>query len=107
MTARAALLLVLCAGGGCRFGLGHLALATTATVQPAAGGPPRHATGRSCVPIVFVFPAGRLPNVERAIDAALAAGAGAVMHDVEIRYEIHYLPFVFGHACYVVEGDVS
>jgi hypothetical protein len=64
-------------------------------------------TARSCVPILLVFPAGHLPNVGRAVDAALADGRGTVMRDVEVRYEIRYVPFVYGHACYVVEGDVS
>jgi hypothetical protein len=41
-----------------------------------AGADPRRVAGRSCVPIVVLFPAGRLPNVARAIEAALAAGRG-------------------------------
>jgi hypothetical protein len=108
MTARTAVLaLVLGLAGGCRFTLGHLALATTRIPDPDAAAPPRHVTARSCVPIVLVFPAGRLPNLGRAIDTALAEGGGTTMRDVEVRYEIRYLPFVFGHACYVAEGDVS
>jgi hypothetical protein len=100
--------LVLAVASGCRFHLGKLALATTARDPvPDSGAPARHVTARSCVVLLFVFPASRLPNLGRAVDAALADGRGTVMRDVEVRYELNYLPFVFGHACYVVEGDVS
>jgi hypothetical protein len=92
--------------GGCAFTVGRLALVSTR--EPgAARAAPRHVTGRSCLRIVGVFPAGRLPSVERAVDAALAAGGGTAVRNAEVRYEIRYVPLLFGRACYVVEGDVS
>jgi hypothetical protein len=102
----AALALLVCFAG-CSFTVGRFALASTRDPEPGRGGDPRRVTARSCVPILFVFPAGRLPNVGRAIDAALGTGGGTLMRQVVIRYEMLYLPLVFGEACYVVEGEVS
>ena len=97
---------------GCTFTVGRLELATTRAVDlsllrrtPATTA--RHAVGRSCVPVLVFFPAGRLPSLTRAIDEALDASGGTVMRDVLIRYRLVYLPFFFGRGCYEVEGAVS
>ena len=93
---------------GCTFTVGHLALMTTRDVRPTApSSDPRHVRTETCVPILFVFPVGPLPNIGRAIAAAEAAGHGTAVRNVVVRYEMLYVPFVFGHGCYVVEGDVS
>jgi hypothetical protein len=93
---------------GCSFTVGRLALVTTREVEPhAASVDPRHVTIESCVPLLFVFPVGPLPNIGRAVSAALEAGHGSALRNVVVRYEMLYVPFVFGHGCYVVEGDLS
>jgi hypothetical protein len=95
---------------GCVGTTGHLAAATTREVDARAafvdGRVARHVTGRSCIQIVVVVPT-RMPNIGAAIDDALRHGDGTVLRHVTIRYELFYVPFVYGRACYVVEGDAS
>jgi hypothetical protein len=66
--------------------------------------PPRHVVGRSCIDLIVVVPT-RMPNFGEAITAALRQGGGRVLTDVTISYEIRYVPFIYGVACYVAEGD--
>jgi len=92
---------------GCVGTTGHLAAASTRDVEPRdllVDTPPRHVVGRSCIDVVVVFPA-RIPNIGEAIEDALRKGGGRVLTEVTIRYELVYLPLVYGTACYVAEGD--
>ncbi len=52
----------------------------------------------------MVFPLA-MPNFGDAVEEALRTSGGRVLTDVTIGYTIRYLPFVYGKACYVVEGD--
>ena len=92
---------------GCSFTVGHVALFATRDVDLRPRSERRHVRERSCVPIVFVFPAGRLPSLSRAVDAAIQDGGGSVMRDAVVRFQMWYVPFAFGNACYIVQGDVS
>ena len=90
---------------GCRFTVGHLALLST-----RAGGSPADRSlgrghGKSCVRIVTVFPVGRLPRLGDAIDEATGRD-GHMLRNAVVRHRISYVPFVFGVACYEVEGEV-
>src|SRR5206468_7967445 len=102
----AALTLLTELAAGC-FTVGHLAFVTTRNGPSASGSDPRHVRGQSCVPLIVVFPAGPLPNLGDAVEAALRAGEGRVMRNAVVRFELAYIPFVGGRGCYVVEGDVS
>jgi hypothetical protein len=108
-TLRTALWLALTCAVGCTGTTGHLALVSTRDDLEAAAlltdSPPRHVTGRSCIDLVVVFPIG-MPNFGEAISDALRQGNGQVLTDATIRYELRYLPFIYGIACYVAEGDV-
>jgi len=64
----------------------------------------RHVVGRDCIHLIVVAPS-RMPNFGDAIADALRQTGGSVLTDVRIGYEIVYVPFVYGIACYVVEGD--
>jgi hypothetical protein len=102
-----ALRLLLSLAAGCMGTTGHLAVATTRTVNPSdplGHAPPRHVVGRSCIDLIVVFPTA-MPNFGDAIEDALRQGGGHMLTDVTIGYEILYLPPVYGIACYVVEGD--
>lgn len=57
--------------------------------------------GRSCVTMVGVVPLDWPPSLGDAV--ASAAGGGPLM-DVVVRYELRYVPLLFGRGCYVVEG---
>jgi hypothetical protein len=93
---------------GCGLRLGRLAVMTTTDADPAdAEGPAHDVEGRSCVTVAVVFPVSSLPSIERAVDDALAQRGGRILRDVELGYEIRYLPLLFGRACYVVRGRAS
>ncbi len=66
----------------------------------------RHVVGRSCIRVVGVFPTG-LPKFDDAITDALQTTGGTFLTDVTIRYEIRYVPFIYGWACYAVEGNAQ
>jgi hypothetical protein len=108
-TLRTALWLALTCAAGCTGTTGHLAVVSTRHDIPAAAlltvAPARHVIGRSCIDLVVVFPIG-LPNFGAAIADALRQGNGQVLTDASIRYEVRYLPLIYGIACYVAEGDV-
>jgi len=92
---------------GCTGTTGHLAVASTRAVDLQSLGsdsPARHAVGRSCIDLIVVVPT-RMPNFGDAIAEALRATGGEALTNVRIGYEIVYVPFVYGVACYVVEGD--
>jgi hypothetical protein len=107
MRAPWAALLLVAAAGGCRFTVGHLGSVTPTAVagSPAAVAAARVA-GRDCVPIFGVAPT-RLPSLDRAAREALAGVGGTTLSDVVIRYELRYIPFVYGRSCYVIEGAPS
>jgi hypothetical protein len=94
---------------GCVGTTGHLAIASTRDidlqdVRVDAPGP--HVVGRSCIDLIVVVPT-RMPNFGEAIERALRESGGHVLTNVRIGYEILYFPFVYGVACYVVEGEVE
>jgi hypothetical protein len=100
--------LVLGLASGCTGTTGHLAMATTRTIDPATfdfdSRTARHVVGRSCTDVVVVFPF-RIPSFGDAIDDALRQTGGSVLTSVVIGYEVLDIPLVYGRACYVVEGD--
>jgi hypothetical protein len=105
---RAVVALAAVALSGCSFTVGRLATLATTDLDPAdppAAGP--LVEGRSCVHVGFVFPVTPLPSIERAASQALAEAGRQVLHDVEIRYELFYLPVFYGRSCYVVRGRAS
>jgi hypothetical protein len=93
----------------CTFTTGHLAVPSTrdAELPAAAARPIRHVVGRSCIPLVVVFPTRYPPRVAGAVDDALRQGGGRSLTDVTIRFQLHYLPLVYGTAGYVAEGDAG
>ena len=109
MLAARVLGLTFAVASGCTGTTGHLALATTRAVDLRTvdldARAARHVVGRSCIHVVFVVPLG-MPNFGDALEDALQAG-GDVLSHVVIGYEVLDIPFVYGLACYVVEGDAS
>jgi hypothetical protein len=103
-----ALLVAAALGPGCSVTIGRLAVASPERIPARlAVEPGRPVTGRDCVPIVVLFPLARLPKLGRAFAAAVDAGRGTTLSDVTMRYELWYVPFVYGRACYAVDGMVS
>ena len=95
--------------GCCRLTLGHVELMTTRRVDPAALDTPRrqHVVGEDCLRFVGVVPRGGMPNLGRAVERALATTNGRVLTAVVVRVRWYYVPFVYGEACYMVEGDAA
>jgi hypothetical protein len=96
-----------CLSAGCVASTGHLAVATTRSIDPdrlLSTAPPQHVIGRSCIDLIVVVPTG-MPNFGEAVADALRQTGREVLTDVTIRYEIAYFPLVYGTACYVAEGD--
>ena len=92
---------------GCATGTtGHLALASTRDVDLTAIEKPsgRRIKGRSCVHVVTVVPIG-MPKFGAAIEDALRQTGGTTLLDVVVGYEVYDVPFVYGYACYVAEGE--
>ncbi len=91
--------------------MGRFAVATTRQLDAAALGAPApwvpRVRGTGCTPIIVAFPRGPLPNVEHAVEAALAAHGATRLTDVRILYRIWYIPFLGGRVCYVAEGSAS
>jgi hypothetical protein len=105
--ARTMLALLLVSVSGCVGTTGHIAAVSTRELDAAellTQMPARHVVGRSCIDVVVVFPLA-MPNVGDAVADALRQSGGRVLTDVTIRYEILYMPFVYGVACFVAEGD--
>jgi len=100
--------LVLLSVSGCVGTTGHLAVASTRDVdlQHMAAAAPQHVIGRSCITVIGVVPLA-MPNIGNAIDDALQQTGGRMLTNVSIRYEIRDLPFIYGIACYVAEGDAQ
>ena len=91
---------------GCTGTTGHLALASTRQVDLAAIEKPtgKRVVGRSCVHVVTVVPIG-MPKFGEAIEHALRQSGGTALVDVVVGYEVFDIPFVYGVACYVAEGE--
>jgi hypothetical protein len=102
------LLVLALVASGCTGTTGHLALASTRALDLRAvdldAHPGRHVVGRSCIEIVTVVPLG-IPNFGDALEDALRQTGHDALSDVVIGYEVFDIPFVYGLACYVVEGD--
>jgi hypothetical protein len=98
--------LLLALANGCAFTVGQLGSVTPSGPISAAIGSPGRVTGRDCIPIIVVAPT-RLPSLDRAAREALAGSGGTTLSDVVIRYELRYIPLVYGQGCYVIEGTPS
>ena len=101
-----ALSLAICVTG-CAGTTGHLAVVGTRPIEAhdlLRNSTPLHVIGRSCIEVIGVVPMS-LPSFGDAVTDALRHGHGHVLTDVTVGYDINYLPFVYGVACYVVEGD--
>ena len=102
--------LALCLATGCWGTTGHLAVATTRDVDlrsidlDTVSDSERHVVGRSCVRVITAVPVG-MPKIDEAIEDALRRTDRQVLTDVVIGYEIFDIPFIYGIACYVAEGD--
>jgi len=98
--------LAVATASGCTGTTGHLALASTRDLDLAAIEKPsgRRVKGRSCIHVVTVVPIG-LPKFGAAIEDALRQTGGTALVDVVVGYEVYDIPFVYGLACYVAEGE--
>ena len=98
--------LAVATASGCTGTTGHLALASTRDLDLAAIEKPsgRRVKGRSCIHVVTVVPVG-MPKFDAAIEDALRQTGGTALVDVVVRYEVYDIPFVYGLACYVAEGE--
>ena len=108
-SAIAAIAALVAVANACAGVTGHLAAASTVPVSPevlVGASPTRHIVGRSCIRVLGVFPTG-LPKFGDAITDALKTTGGTFLTDVTVRYEIRYVPFVYGWACYAVEGNAQ
>jgi hypothetical protein len=101
-----AALLLLTLVSGCSYTVGHFASVTPPGPTSTTTGATGRVTGRDCIPIIVVAPT-RLPSLDRAARDALAPSGGTTLSDVVIRYELRYIPFVYGQGCYVIEGSPS
>lgn len=104
---RAALVVAPMVLSGCWGTTGRLAAASTRNIAASelrSEAPPRHVIGRSCIDLIVVFPTA-MPNFGDAVEDALRQTGGSVLTDVTIRYELYYVPLVYGMACYVAEGN--
>ena len=102
-----AIAVVLGCAAGCVGTTGHLAAVSTRPIDArllASQSPAQHVVGRSCIEVVVVVPTA-MPKFGDAVTDALQKGHGEVLTNVRIGYEILDFPFVYGIACYVVEGD--
>src|SRR5439155_9219316 len=94
--------LVLCLASGCMGTTGHLAVATTRSLDLRAvdldAPSPRHVVGRSCIRVIGVVPLG-IPNFGDAHDDALRQTGAEVLSNVTVRYEIFDVPVVYGVVC--------
>jgi len=105
--ARTIAALLLFSVSGCVGTTGHIAAVSTRHLDAAellTQTPAQHVVGRSCIDLVVVFPLA-MPNFGDAVADALRQSGGRVLTNVRIGYEILYMPFVYGVACYVAEGD--
>jgi|SRR5215470_4837129 len=93
ISAPALLTLVLSAVTGCTGTTGHLAVASTRSLdlQSIPVGARQHVVGRSCIHLIVVVPTA-MPNFGDAITDALQQAGGQVLTDVSIGYEIRYVP---------------
>jgi hypothetical protein len=57
--------------------------------------------GRSCVTMISLVPLDWPPSLG---DAVASAAGGGPLTDVVVRYELRYVPLIYGRGCYVVEG---
>jgi hypothetical protein len=98
--------LALPALAGCTVTVGRLGVATTRQVDasPASAVPAR---GRDCLHLVTIVPIEWPPDLGVALDRALDAAGRRTLSDVVVRYRFFYVPFVYGEACYEVEGRAS
>jgi hypothetical protein len=99
---RGLLLVLICFACGCI----DLEVARFARVRAGSStGNLEHAVatgaGRSCVTVVGIVPFDYPPSLG---DAVASASAGGPLTDVVVRYELRYVPLLFGRGCYVVEG---
>jgi hypothetical protein len=62
--------------------------------------------GEDCTPIIIFIPAGGPPTMKEAMDKAMESTGGNLLLDARVRYSFFWIPFVYGQACWTVEGDV-
>jgi hypothetical protein len=85
--------------------VGRLEMASTRAFAPARPAVLAHrASAESCVWVVGPVPIG-FPNLSAAVDQALGETGATALWDVDVTYEIRYVP-PLGRACYAVEGGV-
>lgn len=98
----------LCLSSGCAGTTGHLAMASTRPVDLRTVDldtrSAQHVVGRSCIQVIGVVPIG-MPNLGDAVDDTLRQTGGDVLMNVVVGYDIFDIPFVYGVACYVAEGE--
>lgn len=103
----AVLALVLAGASGCTLAVGNLGMVTTRSFD---GGPPASpviARGRDCFRLITVVPMHWPPNLGLAVENALDASGRRMLSDAALRFRFFYVPFVYGEACYEVEGWAS
>ncbi len=95
---------------GCSFNLGTMSALATHNINVPSKTIGREVEGSDCLYfLLFVPVSGSLePNVEEAVDRALATqeGAGNAMTNVALYLDTAGLPPIFWQTCYRVKGEV-
>jgi hypothetical protein len=106
LVCRVAILLACALAAGCvDLPVGRLEMASTRAEAPERPATlTRRARAESCVWVVGPVPIG-FPNLSAALDRALADAGATALWDVDVTYEIRYVP-PLGRACYAVAGAV-
>lgn len=64
-------------------------------------------TGKNCVYIYSFIPTGFTADMGKAVEDALIKGNGDVLLDGKIYHHGWWIPFIYGEACFIVEGTVG
>ena len=97
-------LALLVMGSGCRVPIAHLTAATPTPVPAGLGESRGRHVGRACRWWVLGVPLG-LPQIEEAMNDALARGHGRLLRDVTISSD-HDVYLLLGRNCYTVAGEL-
>ena len=100
----ATLLVVLTSDAGCSVRIADLTVAAPRNPGSAGLSAAGRAEGRSCRWWILGVPLG-LPQIDEAMDAALAPTHGRLLRDVTIHSD-HSFYLLVGQNCYTVRGDV-
>ena len=103
-----AIVVLLCSGaiGGCTARVGSLTLASTKNLGAAYPLVRHHVRGEDCARSVLFIPWGSLnPNVQDAVDAAVAEAPGADMLTNAVVHDDLFVTVFYNSNCIRVDGD--